>query len=234
MLAQTFDKSKHFNSAAWRYATQNCTQSIRVWLKICTKVFKEKQKQKSPKPPLCSLLFHCKVFSLDCRIWLLFIWVQKMKWLQSNRFTFVILQFHFLPNDAKMQYKLLSKIVALLLHSHTHTHTPSLLHSYSQIHKCRQKASIEFLYKFFFDFSRLSQCFCVRMRAHWLHTHTHIGMYVCIMCVWGCVCGCVCLFFVSPSCARLWLEMHKSVFVHIKYSCIILNPLAIFSIWFPI
>lgn len=49
-------------------------------------------------------------------------------------------------------------------------------------------------------------------------------MYVCIMY------ECVCLFFVSPSCALLWLEMRKSVFVRIKYSCIILNPLAIFSI----
>lgn len=115
------------------------------------------------------------------------------------------------------------------------THTPSLLHSYSQIHKCRQKASIEFLYKFFLIFrdnSNVSACAWERIGC--THTHTLTSLCMFVLCVSGCVCGCVCLFFVSPSCARLWLEMHKSVFVHIKYSCIILNPLAIFSIWFPI
>lgn len=116
-------------------------------------------------------------------------------------------------------------------YTHTDTHPVCC----TDTHKCinvDKKHQLNF-YTNFFDFSRQSQCFCVHMRAHWLHTHTHTLPSI-DMCEWVCVCGCACLFFVSPSCALLWLEMRKSVFVHIKYSCIILNPLAIFSIWFPI
>lgn len=153
-----------------------------------------------------------------------------LKWLQSNRFTFVILQFHFLPNDAKMQYKLLSKIAALLLHSHTHKYK----YKYINVDK---KHQLNFytnfpLLLYFFDFSRQSQCFCVRMRAHWAHTHIYIYVYICICMFYVSVC--VCFLWVQAVPAPLWLEMRKSVFVHIKYSCIILNPLAIFSIWFSI
>lgn len=130
----------------------------------------------------------------------------------------------FLPNDAKMQYKLLSKIVALLLHSHTHTHTVCCTdtHKYINVDKKHQLNFYTNFFLIFRDNPNVSEC------AWELHIHTHIDMYVCIMC------ECVCLFFVSPSCALLWLEMRKSVFVRIKYSCIILNPLAIFSIWFSI
>lgn len=64
------------------------------------------------------------------------------------------------------------------------------------------------------------------LRAHesTLGTHTPIHMYVL------CVCVSVCFLRVQAVQAPHWLEMRKSVFVHIKYSCIILNPLAIFSI----
>lgn len=121
--------------------------------------------------------------------------------------------------------------IAALTHTHTHPVCCTATHKYINVDK---KHQLNFYTNFFWFFETIPMFLRAHESALAAHTHTHIGMYVCIMCEWVCVWVCVCLFFVSPSCARLWLEMHKSVFVHIKYSCIILNPLAIFSIWFPI
>lgn len=125
--------------------------------------------------------------------------------------------------------------IAALTQIRTLTHTQIQI----QIHKCRQKASIEFLYKFsssriffliFRDNPNVSAC----AWEHIGYTHTHTHIYIHVYVYFMCLCVCVCFLRVQAVPAPLWLEMRKSVFVHIKYSCIILNPLAIFSIWFSI
>lgn len=105
---------------------------------------------------------------------------------------------------------------------HTHTHPVWC----TDTHKCinvDKKHQLNFYTNFFLIFETIPMFLRAHESTLAAHTLPSIDM-----------CGCACLFFVSPSCALLWLEMRKSVFVHIKYSCIILNPLAIFSIWFPI
>lgn len=120
--------------------------------------------------------------------------------------------------------------IAALTHTHTHPVCCTATHKYINVDKKHQLNFYTNFFWFYRDNPNVSACAWERIGC----THTHLHRYVYLHYVWVGVCGCVCLFFVSPSCARLWLEMHKSVFVHIKYSCIILNPLAIFSIWFPI
>jgi len=116
------------------------------------------------------------------------------KGLQSNRFTFVILQFHFCKIMAKYNSGFCPKLylyccifAAALAHieieSDTNAHSCMHIHTYMYVCTFRQKASIEFLYIFsicfsfsfweffvffvFFDFLRQSQCSGVSMKEHW-------------------------------------------------------------------
>lgn len=85
------------------------------------------------------------------------------------------------------------------------THTPSLLHSYSQIHKCRQKASIEFLYKFFLIFrdnSNVSACAWERIGCTYTHSHRYVCLYY--VSVGVCVGVSVCFLWVQAVLGSGW------------------------------
>lgn len=112
------------------------------------------------------------------------------------------------------------------------TQIRAVTHTQIQIHKCRQKASIEFLYKFssslifFFWFFETIPMF---LRAHesTLGTHIHTHLYTCI-CIFYVS---VCLFFASPSCASSALAgnaqkcfcAHQIQLYYFKSACNIFN-----------
>lgn len=112
----------------------------------------------------------------------------------------------------------------------THTHTPSLLHSYSQIHKCRQKASIEFLYKFFLIFrDNPNVSACAWERIGCTHTHTLTSLCMFVFCVSGCVWVCLSVFCESKLCSALAGNAQKCFCAHqiqlyyFKSACNIFN-----------